>query len=195
MNKANRINSQAGFTLIEVMLAVLVVSVSVLGMAGLQIASKRAGHEAVQRTSGASLAQDMLERIRSNPQSLASYVTTGVGGGTITTEPSPGCANDTTDICNPAQLAAHDMWEWEQAIDGAAETRVVGASTVAVGGLLNPTGCITLSSGEVTIAMAWEGYQSLSNPIIDSCGSGLGKYGTGDAKRQVLAMSTFVTSE
>jgi type IV pilus assembly protein PilV len=195
MNTVSRTHSQRGFTLIEVMVSVLVVSVSVLGTAGLQISAKRAGHEAAQRTSGASLAQDMLERMRANPQALSGYVTTGIGGGTITSEPSPGCTNNTTDICTPAQLAAHDMWDWEQALDGAAETRVVGGSTVTVGGLLNPTGCVSLSSGEVTITIAWEGYQSLSNTGTDSCGSGLGKYGTDDAKRQVLTLSTFVTSE
>jgi type IV pilus assembly protein PilV len=195
MIRRNHKRSQFGFSLIEVMVSVLVTSVSVLGMAGMQITAKRAGHEAIQRTTATAMAMDMLERMRSNPQMLASYATTGLGGGTITIEPTPGCSNDTTDACTAEQLAAHDLWEWEQAIDGTTETREVSGSTVSTGGLLNPTGCVSVAAGVVTITMAWEGYEALSNPGGNSCGVSLGKYGTDDAKRQVIAVSTFITDE
>ena len=97
--------------------------------------------------------------------------------------------------CTADQLATHDLWEWEQAIDGATETRIVSGSTVATGGLVNPTGCVSVASGRVTIIMAWEGYAALSNPGGESCGAGLGKYGSADAKRQLIAVSTFITDE
>ena len=186
---------QRGFSLIEVMVSTLVISVSVLGMTGMQITAKRAGLEAIQRTSATSLAMDLIERMRSNPEALSSYVTTGLGGGTITVEPSPDCSYDSTNTCTIAELAAHDLWEWEQAIDGAAETRMVEGSPVSVGGLFDPTACVSVNGGAVTVSMAWEGYQSQSNPAFDSCGSGLGKYGTDDAKRQVVSMTTFITEQ
>jgi type IV pilus assembly protein PilV len=177
------------------MVSVLVTSVSLLGMAGLQVSSKRAGHEAIQRTAAAAMTMDMLERMRSNPQALDAYATTAVGGGTITAEPTPGCSNDSSDVCTAAQLAAHDLWEWERAIDGVSETRVVGGETIATGGLVDPTGCITVAAGTVTITMAWEGYESLTSPSSNSCGLSLGKYGTNDEKRQIIAVSTFITDE
>lgn len=188
-----RKRSQLGFSMVEVMVSVLVTSVSVLGMAGMQITSKRAGYEAIQRTTATAMAMDMLERMRSNPQALASYTSTGVGGATITAEPVPKCSNDTTDICTAAQLAAHDLWEWEQAIDGVGESRDVSGTAVATGGLLNPTGCIEVSDGAVTVTMAWQGFEALSDPGTNACGSGLGKYGTGDANRQVISVTTFIT--
>jgi type IV pilus assembly protein PilV len=138
---------------------------------------------------------DLIERMRSNPEALSSYVTTGLGGGSITVEPSPDCSYDNTNTCTIAELAAHDLWEWEQAIDGAAETRMVEGSPVSVGGLFDPTACVSVNGGAVTVSMAWEGYQSQSNPSFDSCGSGLGKYGTDDAKRQVVSMTTFITEQ
>ena len=198
MRRANRSpqpRTQRGFSLIEVMVSVLVTSVSVLGMAGMQVSSKRAGYEAIQRTTATTMAMDVLERIRSNPAALGSYTTAGVGGATITDEPTPKCSNDTTEICTAAQLAAHDLWEWEQAIDGLGEVRDVAGTAVATGGLLNPTGCITVSGNMITVTMAWEGFEALSDPGGSTCGSGLGKYGADDAKRQVIAITTFITEE
>jgi type IV pilus assembly protein PilV len=186
---------QRGFSLIEVLVSTLVVSVSVLGMASVQVTAKRVGHEAVQRTSATSLTMDLIERMRSNPQALSSYVTTGIGGGSITVEPTPDCSDDGTNGCTFAELAAHDLWEWEQAIDGISETRLVGGDPVSVGGLLNPTACVAANGGEVAVSLAWEGYQSISNPTSDTCGSGLDKYGTEDSKRQVLSMITFITEQ
>lgn len=180
---------QKGVGLIEVVVSLLIISIGVLGMAGLQINAKRAAHEAVQRTTAAYLASDMLERMRSNPSVLASYVTAGLGGGSITSEPSPNCLSA---ACTAAELAAHDLWAWEQSIDGATETRTVSGTLVSTGGMLDPTGCISHSSGTITIAVAWKGYQALSNPTSTTCGSGLGKYGTNDANRQVLVMSTYI---
>lgn len=188
-----RHRSQLGFSLVEVMVSVLVTSVSVLGMAGMQITSKRAGYEAIQRTTATTLAMDVLERMRSNPDALATYATTGIGGTTITAEPIPKCSNDTTDICNAAQLAAHDLWEWEQAIDGLGETRDVSGTDVATGGLVNPTGCVVVNGGMVTVTMAWQGFEALSDPGTNACGSGLGKYGTNDENRQVISITTFIS--
>lgn len=189
---------QGGFSLIETMVAVLVTSVSLLGMAGMQVTSKRAGGEAMQRSTATAMAMDVLERMRSNPRALAFYSTadtSGLGGGTIDVEPSPACTNDTTDVCTAAQLAAHDLWEWERAIDGAAETREVGGETVSTGGLLKPTGCIAVAGGMVTVTMAWEGYEALSSPGTTGCGLAMGKYGDADAKRQVIVVTTFITDE
>ncbi len=189
----NRSRSQRGFSLIEVMVSVLITSVSVLGMAGMQVTSKRAGYEAIQRTTATAMAMDVLERIRSNPAALANYTATGLGGGTIATEPVPMCTNDTTDVCTSTQLAAHDLWQWEQAIDGLGETRDVSGTDVATGGLLNPTGCIEVTGNMVTVTMAWQGYEALSNPGTNACGSGLGRYGTDDENRQVISVTTFIT--
>lgn len=187
--------SQRGFGLIEVLVSTLVISVSVLGVAGMQISAKRAGFEAVQRTTATSLAMDIIERMRANPKTLSNYATTGIGAGSISAEPSPDCSYDITANCTVSQLALHDLWEWEQAIDGATETHLVDATMVFVGGLFDPTGCIVVNGGEVTVSVAWEGYQSLSDPALDACGSGLGKYGDNDAKRQVVSMSTFITEQ
>jgi type IV pilus assembly protein PilV len=58
---------QAGVSLLEVLIAVLVLSVGLLGIAGLQTANMRNTQSAHQRTVAVLLAVSMSERIRANP--------------------------------------------------------------------------------------------------------------------------------
>ncbi len=55
-----------GFTLIEVLIAVLVLSVGLLGLAGLQATSLRQNHGAYQRSLASLFADDLLDRMRAN---------------------------------------------------------------------------------------------------------------------------------
>ena len=55
-----------GATLIEVLIAVLVLAVGILGLMGLQINGKRTNYAALQRSAAVSLAQDMINRMRAN---------------------------------------------------------------------------------------------------------------------------------
>jgi type IV pilus assembly protein PilV len=179
-----------GISLIEVAVAILVISIGALGLAAMQLSAKRAGFEAVQRTNASGLAMDILERMRANPGVLDDYAVASLDGDDLSTP-----ANTCNATCTEAEVATLDLWEWEQALAGAAETR--GGN--AVGGLLNPTGCITVNDGEVRVAIAWQGFETLSNSPVDrsDCGSGTGKYdgdgGEPDAKRQLLVVDTFIT--
>jgi type IV pilus assembly protein PilV len=55
-----------GFTLIEVLVSLVVLSVGLLGLAGLQMLNLRASHSAYLRTQASLAAYDMLDRMRAN---------------------------------------------------------------------------------------------------------------------------------
>jgi type IV pilus assembly protein PilV len=57
---------QAGFTLVEVLVAVLVLSLGVLGAAGMQAASLKANREARAQEVGTRMAKELAELIRAN---------------------------------------------------------------------------------------------------------------------------------
>jgi len=57
---------QSGFTLLEVLIAILVLSIGLLGLAGLMASSMRNSHSAYQRTQATWLAYDMIDRMRVN---------------------------------------------------------------------------------------------------------------------------------
>lgn len=58
-----RRRAQSGFTLLEVLIAVLVLSFGLLGLAGMQLKGLQSAHLSYQRTLATSAAQDAVERL------------------------------------------------------------------------------------------------------------------------------------
>lgn len=185
-----------GFTLIEVLIAVLVLSIGFFGAAKLQIISKRTSFEAMQRTVAVSLSHDIMERMRANSQQLADYTNAGLGR---TLTGSTMSAQSCTGTCTPAELALYDLFEWEQHINGVSEK----VGTANAGGLSSPTACISGpdgGSGHYTVAIAWRGLTKLSNPTSDACGSSTGLYdgratGETNVHRRVLTVTSYIHDE
>jgi len=180
-----------GFSLIELLIALIVFSIGLLAIAGLQTVSKQANYEAIQRTAAAQIAYGLLEDIRMNGDAVNVYLAAGeLGAGSIGTEPAPNCTTGAE--CNAAQKAAHDLWFWEQALDGNSETNG-GAGT---GGLVMPALCITGPAGggpgiyQVTIA--WRGTASINNAVANACGSASGNYGGANEFRRIIQIPTYI---
>lgn len=186
------IRRQMGVTLIETLVATLVFSIGFIGVAGLQVVSKRSNYEALQRTTASHVVYGLFEDMRSNPDSLAIYLSrASIGGGLITAEPTPNCSSVSA-VCSPDQLAAHNLWDWEQVLDGTAETNANGSG----GGLNFPTLCITGPAGGVagvyTVTIAWRGTTELTDPGINACGANSGNYGSNDEYRRMMQIATFI---
>ncbi|MBL4835163.1 MAG: type IV pilus modification protein PilV [Pseudomonas sp.] len=71
---------QMGVSLVEVLIAVLVLSVGVLGAASLQLNAIRYSASTGHSTQAAIIARDMLDRMRANHSALPSYATASVSG-------------------------------------------------------------------------------------------------------------------
>jgi type IV pilus assembly protein PilV len=185
---------QSGFGLVEVLVTVLILAVGLLSAASLQLLSKRSNYDAAQRTTAAHLAQDLLERMRSNSAALIDYVPVGsLGGDTLGDAPAVDCSDPGTD-CAPADLAGYDLWQWEDLLDGELEN----AGGAAAGGLSSPTACVSGpafgGTGTYSIAIAWRGMTEIADPEVDDCGAGEGKYGDDDRYRRVLVIRTFLNA-
>jgi len=61
---------QRGFTLVEVLVTVIIMSIGLLGVAGLQLASMRSNHSAYLRTQATLAAYDLVDRMRADPASF-----------------------------------------------------------------------------------------------------------------------------
>ncbi len=188
-------SDQRGFTLLEMMIALLIFSVGLLTIAGLQAVAKRANYESIQRTTASHLAFDMLERMRANSNAAELYPGAAgeriLGNGSRGAEPAPDC-DSPADGCASADLAIHDLWEWERRLDGATET----SGGVNTGGLVSPTACVRGpvggGAGIYTVAIAWRGVSELTDPGADVCGNASGLYGANNELRRVLVVQTFI---
>lgn len=98
--------AQGGFTLIETLVAMVVLAVGMLGIAALYIEGLRSGQASVSRTTAVNLAADMADRIRANPTVPGSYF--GAGPGANNNCSTGGVA------CTPAQIAQEDWFWWRQ---------------------------------------------------------------------------------
>lgn len=67
-----------GFTLLEALIALLVLSIGLLGIAALHAETLRAGRSALLHTRAVSIAADLAERIRANRVPVDAYA--GAGG-------------------------------------------------------------------------------------------------------------------
>jgi type IV pilus assembly protein PilV len=95
-----------GFTLLEVLIALLVFSIGLLGMAGLLVVSVKTNHSAYLRTQASFLAQSMADRMRANmPRVWTQDYDAGYPTGD--TDPCTGGGP-----CSRANVALRDKAEW-----------------------------------------------------------------------------------
>jgi len=97
------ITRSRGFTLLEVLVALVVIAVGMLGIAVLYVEGLKAERTSIYRTSAVNMAADLADRIRANPAAVAGYQAVPANSG---------CTNGIAD-CNPAALAADDLF-WVQ---------------------------------------------------------------------------------
>lgn len=59
--------SQRGFSLVEVLVALVILSIGMLGLAGMQTRSLRDNHGSLMRSQATTAANDIIDRMRANP--------------------------------------------------------------------------------------------------------------------------------
>lgn len=103
-----------GFTLVELLVAVVVLSVGLLGMAALQVQALRGNQASLQRSLALLLISDLAERLRANPEAAYSgrYVLSPGTPGIAPALPLPDCRK--APGCSSAELAGFDLVEWQQ---------------------------------------------------------------------------------
>lgn len=142
-------DSMGGFTLIEVLVAVLVISVGMLGVARLVLAAITANDSAYFRTQAANLAYSILDQMRANraaastaPGYTVAYTTYSSAGAA-----APYDCLGTGNICSPTEMTQYNLYEWQQQLGTALPS---GQGEIVMG---YPAG-----SGQVsaTITVKWD---------------------------------------
>jgi type IV pilus assembly protein PilV len=130
-------HEQTGFSLVEAMVSLVVISVGMIGIASLYGQGLGASRQALFRTQAVNLAADMADRIRVNRRGGANY-----GGGPADNGCDPPGAVD----CSPAEMAAHDLFVWGNQV---AQQLPNGVGAVQFTGTTPPTYAISVTWDEV----------------------------------------------
>ncbi len=134
----NLIKRVGGFTLVEVLVALIILSVGMLGIAGLYVHSMQAGRTSLFRHHAVTLAGDVADRIRANPRAAIAYSQAGANNN---------CVNGGVD-CSPVQMAANDIDLWDQQAANTLPNGTVAVVFAAGVGGLPPTYQITIAWDE-----------------------------------------------
>jgi type IV pilus assembly protein PilV len=102
---------KSGFTLVEVLIALAILAVGLLGGVALLIDGLRASRSALLQTSASLLATDLADRIRVNRAAGSAYA---LGEGTAVTAPSKSCT--TVAECGSVDVARLDLYAWQQSV-------------------------------------------------------------------------------
>lgn len=164
-----------GMTFIEVLIALVIMVTGILGAVAMQAMAKKGSFDAMQRSLASSLAQDIIERMRSNDATaLGNYAGTDYGV-TLNAIPSKRCiASD--GLCTSAEMNTNDLYEWESALMGADVKK--GSSNA--GGLVDARACVTVNNNAINVVITWQGRTEIVNGSTEGCGD------SGNKRRQVL---------
>ena len=106
----------AGMSMVEALVAVLIVGMGLMGVASLIVESVRNGHGALLRTQAVNLVSDMVERIRANPLGTDAYDCARYSAGPALLGCSPSGAAPGGVNCTARELAEDDLAEWRSAV-------------------------------------------------------------------------------
>jgi len=143
----NRKQSQAGFTLLEALIAFLVLSIGMLGIASLHALSMKSGKRAIYRTVAMEKAEQLLESVRANAGDLdpsgggtSGYVASFADSGAICT------AN-----CSSNQMALDDIFHWKKDLKEGLPNTADTKASVAVSAAAAPS-----KLHLVTVTVTWK---------------------------------------
>jgi len=129
-----RSRTETGFSLIEVLVAVVILAIGLLGLAKLQATSLKYNHSAYIRSQATLLSYDIIDRIRANKAQATSYLTNDASSAQQQTS----CLSSG---CSPAQMAENDLFEWNQTLQAT---------------LPNGIASITVAGDTYTVDIGWD---------------------------------------
>lgn len=172
-----------GFTLIEVLIAFIILSFGLLGAVALQAKAKQASFDSLQRAAAVSLGNDIIQRIRANDTGdlISNYDVD------FTSEANSNSSSSCFGaVCNSAQIANLDKAQWKRAIRASENTGSLEDARVCI----NPSQ-IAGTGGKgfnVEVIITWQGRQKFKATETTQdiqCG-------VNDDKRRLVVLNSYV---
>lgn len=187
-DQSDEFRCQQGFGLLEVLIALLVISIGLLGMASLQTKATQWQMESYQRSQALILLEDMLNRINSNQTYVGCYFTSDSSLPGTWAEGTVGYNKG----CNG--ISDQDLQSWNDMLLGTGE-KLAGGAGASAGALINAVGCVDRPDASDTslyrVSIAWEGLTE-TTASANLCGKSETRYPS-DKKRRVVSALIRIT--
>lgn len=173
----HRTRSQSGFSLVEVLVSIVVLSFGLLGMVGLQASALKYNRDARSQSVAISLARELAEMMRANAQVAAKSATTNpyygaFSGAGLAPATTSTCLNPGSNCADATAVANAQMTEWlsrvENALPGAQVTVCDDAQPYDTNGL--PVwACTATTTGVPTtvIKLGWK-REDFNKSLVDA---------------------------
>ncbi|MBI3900122.1 MAG: type IV pilus modification protein PilV [Gammaproteobacteria bacterium] len=141
MNQTTQQNEKRhqGYSLLEILVALLVLSIGLLGLAALQTMGLKFNQQSYQRTQAAVLAYDIIDRIRANSLGKTAGYYNNVAANAMPSVSGGQCVS-TASLCAPNQLADYDVASWKNNITAL---------------LVSGTGAVNISGARSVVTIKW----------------------------------------
>jgi len=172
-----------GFTLIEVLIAFIILSFGLLGAVALQAKAKQASFDSMQRAAAVALGNDIIQRIRANdtPQLTALYRKTITSKTDTQTQST--CFNGS---CTASQIAALDFEQWKRSIRARENTGALDDATVCIDPKVEAgTGGKAFN---IEVIISWQGRQEFTA----NKATGDTACGSADKKRRLVVLTSYI---
>ncbi|MCB1800975.1 MAG: type IV pilus modification protein PilV [Gammaproteobacteria bacterium] len=133
---------QNGFTLLEVLVALIVLSIGLLGLSGLQTLGLRNNYSAAQRSQATLASNDIIDRMRANRDAATA------GNYNISYGQTP--AHVTCSSCSVSQVATIDLGQWHAYV----ERLPAGEGDIAV-----------TAAGSAVVRLRWNDARDINNKL------------------------------
>ena len=166
--------SEGGFSMIEVLVTLLIISLALLGTAGLQAYSMRLNQGGQFRSLAVFLAADLAERMEANRTSALAggYVVPSTLGADFLAGGAAVSTACVTAACNAAALAAYDLSQWQSAV---AATLPQSSWSVAQ--------TVSGSQSTYTVTLNWVDRKTNANSAAADANSSFGSNAAGTGEK------------
>ena len=154
-------NRAAGFSLLEVLIALVILSVGTLGIAAMMAASVRSKNSAYSRTQANDLAYSILDRMRANRATAIQHGYDIALDAAAVSTPADGCIGIEAD-CSPIQIADLDVSQWKMSLAGMLPSGNGSIKTVGTNRITEVT--ITIQWNDKRVGQAADGSGGTATP-------------------------------
>lgn len=177
------IKRHQGFTLIEVLIAFIILSFGLLGAVALQAKAKQASFDSMQRAAAVALGNDIIQRMRASDSAGFAALYNGSFSSTDKLEQDRHCYSNT---CSAKKIAALDRQQWIRAIQAGENTGALDNATVCIN---NQRDAASGSNGyTLQVVISWEGRQQFT-AVGDTTDI---KCGAVNNKRRIVVLNSFL---